>query len=102
MLALRPFHIIREYLKWRGRWDELCARCGLCCYARTVLPPDEVIVELSAPCKYLDGDTHLCSVYENRFRTNPRCRRIHLGKVLFNRSMPPGCAYVRTFRTTKR
>ena len=94
----RLAHVLREYMKWRGNWDALCSRCGLCCYSRSVSDTGEVVIELTSPCRYLDEETRLCRVFEDRLRIYSRCKRIHIGKVLFNRSMPPSCAYVRTFR----
>lgn len=92
------FHVLREYRKWRGNWDALCDRCGLCCYRRQLTESGEVVVELSSPCRFLNEETHLCKVYDSRFSKAPYCRRIGLMKALFNKTMPPSCAYVRTFR----
>jgi len=35
--------IIKEYLKWRKNWDDLCNRCGLCCYSRSINSSGEVV-----------------------------------------------------------
>ena len=90
--------IVNEYLKWWNHWDDLCDRCGLCCYERSLGSAGEVVVNYANPCKYLDEKTHLCSVYENRFRTYPCCGKVNLLKALFHPTLPPSCAYVKTFR----
>ena len=95
---MRLAHIFTEYRRWKGRWDELCGRCGLCCYPRSLSRSGEVAVDLSDPCEYYNEKTRLCRVYENRFRVCQDCQKVNLFRALFHRLLPPSCAYVRTFR----
>ena len=95
-------HIIREYRNWRYRWDDLCDRCGNCCYKRSYSKKSGLITDFSAPCRYLDEETHQCRVYENRFSKNDRCGNMSLYYALFNPLLPHDCAYVRTFRIYQR
>ena len=74
-------------------WDDICARCALCCYERTITP-DEVIIDLSSPCQYLDEDSRLCTVYDDRFTICPRCNKLSLFHAMFSSSLPPSCAYI--------
>ena len=90
--------IIAEYLKWYDDWDDLCHRCGQCCYTRSLSGTGEVIVEYSRPCEFLDEDTHLCSVFKKRFRECAYCKKVNLYNALFNPLLPSKCAYVETFR----
>ncbi|RKX80599.1 MAG: hypothetical protein DRP60_02815 [Spirochaetes bacterium] len=81
--------------KW---WDSHCNRCGLCCYEKIRQEDGSWVIDLSNPCPWLDRKTHLCTVYENRFKVNPRCRRITVFSALFSTYLPPSCGYVRNFR----
>jgi uncharacterized cysteine cluster protein YcgN (CxxCxxCC family) len=94
--------IFSEYRKWRKNWDGLCDRCGLCCYERNLSRIGEVAVNLSSPCEFLDEETRLCSVFQNRFRKCPDCQSVNFFRALFHRLLPPSCAYARTFRVWKR
>ena len=96
----RLLHIINQYRKWRGDWDGLCGRCGLCCYTRT-LADGEVVVNLSAPCIYLDEGTRLCRVFKVRYQKYEHCGSVNLLRALFSPTLPPSCAYYRTFRAWK-
>jgi uncharacterized cysteine cluster protein YcgN (CxxCxxCC family) len=39
-----------------------------------------------------------CRVYERRFKTYFRCRRVTLRMALFAPYLPPSCGYVRALR----
>jgi len=90
--------IFLQYKKWRKNWDELCNKCGLCCYARSVSPFGKVTIDFNAPCEYFDTNTNLCRVFEKRFKKCDHCGSVNLFCALFNRSLPPDCAYYKTFR----
>jgi len=90
--------VVKEYLRQREHWDQICDRCSICCHERELTDEGELAVNWSAPCEFLDEKTALCSVYEDRFRCCPRCRKVTLLTALFNKTLPPSCAYVRTFR----
>ncbi|RHR25597.1 hypothetical protein DWX43_17385 [Clostridium sp. AF19-22AC] len=97
-----PLRIWDEYRKWRGNWDDLCSHCGRCCYARSVSYDGEVEIDFSSPCEFLDEETRLCRVFEDRFRKCPTCQKVNLFRALFHRSLPVNCAYARTFRLWKK
>ncbi len=90
--------IIREWRKWHKNWDDLCRRCGKCCYRRSLAKGGEVIIHYSAPCPFLDEETHLCRVYPERFEKCPYCRKVNMWIVLFNPTLPNDCRYRTTFR----
>jgi len=92
--------IIAEYKKWSKNWDDLCDRCGLCCYDRCV-SRGKVVIDYSSACEFLDQETRLCRVFESRFSKHPDCGRVNIIRALFHRYLPPDCAYVRTFRVWK-
>lgn len=89
---------LRAYRAHRADWDNLCDRCGRCCYEREVDEDGTVIVNYAAPCEFLDEEARLCRVYENRFAECSRCHKLTVWHALFSRHLPPSCAYVRTFR----
>ena len=74
-------------------WDDICMRCALCCYERTVTP-EEVIIDLASPCRYLDEKTKLCTIYDQRLRINKRCNKLSPIHAMLSSSIPPSCAYI--------
>lgn len=93
--------IIKEWLRWRKDWDSLCTRCGKCCYTTSISPKGEVIIHYDDPCEYLDTDTNLCRVYEERFKKCNYCGKVTLYTALFDSTLPEDCPYVTTFRRRK-
>jgi len=79
-------------------WDSHCHQCALCCYEKIQQEDGSWFIDLSRPCPWLDEETRLCTVYENRFEVNPRCRRITVVRSLFAAYLPSSCGYVRAFR----
>lgn len=96
------YRIFTEYRKWRKDWDSLCNRCGKCCYTRYISKTGKVIINYFEPCQFLDEETHLCKVFEDRFRKYARCGKVNMRHSLFNPLMPSDCAYVKTFRLWKK
>jgi len=74
----------------RNTDPDLCRRCGRCCYAKIVV--DSEIVYTPYPCRYLDRQTRLCTVYDRRFEVNPDCLSVEQGIRL--RVFPADCPYV--------
>ncbi|MHC4713761.1 MAG: CxxCxxCC domain-containing protein [Planctomycetota bacterium] len=71
--------------------DQLCRRCGRCCYAK--IDFEDEVYYTDIPCPYLDTQTNLCTVYEKRFDMNPRCLTAEEGIILG--VFPADCPYVR-------
>lgn len=88
------------YYLVRGRkeWEDLCNRCGRCCYTKEVQPDGTVFIDYSSPCRYLNSETHLCTVYERRFKVCRECRKVTIFHALWARYMPRECAYVQFYR----
>jgi len=100
---LAPHHVFSEYRKWRNNWDDLCNRCGQCCYKPKISIVDQkVVVRHTEVCEYLDLDSHLCKVFENRFAICKKCNKVKLFDALFSPILPKDCAYAQTFRGTKK
>ncbi len=90
--------IFKLWLKWRKNWDEICNCCGKCCYTRKIGSGGEVIINYHDPCRHLDTETHLCRIYNERFKKCKYCGKIRLFTALFNPTLPEDCGYVKTFR----
>ncbi len=94
--------IFREWLKWRNHWDDLCTCCGKCCYDRRVADDGEVIINYLMPCEYLDPETKLCTIYQDRLKKCSHCGKVTLWVALFNPTLPNDCPYATTFRVWKK
>jgi len=55
-------------------------------------------VDFSSPCEFLDEETHLCRVFEDRFNKYPNCGSVNILCALFHPYLPQSCAYARAFR----
>ena len=89
---MRTYELVRE------RWEDLCSRCGRCCFERDLGEGGEVLVDYASPCRFFDMGTHLCSVYDRRFQENGDCAKVTLETALFDEYLPQECAYRRLFR----
>ena len=58
--------------KIRNDWEELCNRCGLCCFEK-IEDEDGTIFFTAIPCRYLDVVTRECRIYPRRFEIYPQC-----------------------------
>lgn len=93
------FEKLKKRLQRRRRfWESLCDQCGLCCYRRHRGPQGEVVIDYARPCRFLDTESGLCYVYEDRFEMNPECRKVTIYNAKFDRLMPQTCGYVRAYR----
>ena len=93
---LKPIAALRAWFD--GSWDDACLRCGMCCYEREVDEDGSVGIDFSAPCEFLDEDSRLCRVYDERFTRCERCRHLTPATVTFGKHLPPTCGYVLRFR----
>ena len=74
--------------------DEMCARCkvrGSCCYLETMAKG--IRISTDEPCEFLDEETGLCKVYENRYDVNPECLTIE--EMLEGHTVPLECGYIK-------
>ena len=94
---MRLIEHMRTYLANRDRWDDVCDRCGLCCFERVVYDDGTIEVDLTAPCEFLDEESRTCTVYEHRFRACRECHRVTPLIAVSKRFLPPSCAYRRLF-----
>lgn len=94
---MRLFAALKMYLFDPETWEDVCDRCGLCCYEREISDDGVQAVNLSAPCEFLDTECNLCTAYEDRFVLCDRCHKITPRDVLSRYTLPPTCAYKRRF-----
>jgi uncharacterized cysteine cluster protein YcgN (CxxCxxCC family) len=67
------------------KWESLCDKCGLCC----------------GGCKFLDQETKLCTVYEDRAEKAPWCRQVTPPNTVLLyaiNALPSSCAYVKELK----
>ncbi len=83
-------------------WEDLCHKCGKCCYVRYRGPTGKVHVCYDRPCEYLDTKNKICRVYDKRFEKCDHCGKIYIWTALFHPTLPEDCGYVETFRFWKK
>lgn len=74
------------------QWDDVCARCGRCCYEKVDFEGRIYYTEL--PCEFLDLETNTCRVYEERDIKRPGCVRLTPESVKKG-FLPADCPYVK-------
>jgi uncharacterized protein len=78
-------------LRMTMAWDEICRRCGRCCYEKLDLEGE--IFYTDEPCEFLDLKTRMCTVYPERHKARPGCAPLtpeHLSMGI----LPADCPYV--------
>ncbi len=81
----------------RSEWEDLCKRCGKCCYEKVDLGGG-VVRYLDEPCKFLDIESKTCTVYDNRKEMEPECITLTEEMVSHLFWLPEDCAYVEYVR----
>ena len=88
-----PLKILKAYMANKADWEDICLRCGMCCYERTFYPDGSVSIDITNPCEFLDESTKMCSVYESRYADCHGCHKVGIKEALSKRTLPPSCAY---------
>ncbi len=89
------------FAKKRQAWEELCLRCGICCYEKEHHGLS-VTINLDKPCDFLNIDQKTCSVYNERFIICKNCEKVTMFHALFSRYLPESCGYVKKYRPWRR
>lgn len=71
--------------------EALCTRCGICCHEKISLNGKVIITDI--PCQFLDIDSNFCTVYEERFKRQPRCSYADVSALA--NGLPGSCPHVR-------
>lgn len=74
-------------------FEALCNRCGKCCYQKVIIGRTVVITPF--PCRFLDIQKRVCTVYDERKQKNPRCLGVVQG--LRVSAFPEDCPYVKKY-----
>ena len=77
-------------------WEALCDGCGKCCLNKIEFEDTGEVAFTRVACRLLDGETCLCTNYENRKAFVPDCVQLSpktLPKIAY--WMPRTCAYRR-------
>ncbi|ORJ63310.1 hypothetical protein [Geothermobacter hydrogeniphilus] len=78
-------------MRKHSRWEQICRRCGRCCYEKIEFEGE--VYYTDQPCPYLDLETRLCTVYDRRSRVKPDCMPLS-PRVLGMGVLPDDCPYV--------
>lgn len=73
-----------------AKHEDLCRRCGRCCYEKYVI--QDVVFTSRTPCPHLDVATNSCRIYADRLKKNSRCMDIKTGISMG--VFPADCPYV--------
>lgn len=82
-------------------WEELCQRCGLCCFEK-IEDETGTIFFTSTPCRYLDVVSRQCVIYDRRFAINPDCIKLTEELVRELNWLHDQCAYRRALGLSRR
>lgn len=81
----------------QDQWEGICRKCGKCCYEKVDLGGGEIRYT-DEPCRYLDTENRLCTVYRNRHEVEPDCISLTEQLVRTLHWLPGDCAYVEYVR----
>jgi uncharacterized cysteine cluster protein YcgN (CxxCxxCC family) len=88
---------IVDCLKSLPGWEDICMQCGQCCFEREIDETGQDFIDYECPCEFLDVETRLCTVYEQRFELCDRCNKVTPAMALFTDLLPQNCEYRRRF-----
>lgn len=91
-VAIRSVPDLNQKDKEAAAWENLCQRCGLCCFEKGIDGTGRII-ETQVPCRHLDIHTRLCRVYNNRQQVEFDCIKLTSEKVAELKWLPESCAY---------
>lgn len=74
------------------RWEELCRRCGGCCFEKQ-LDDKGNVQTLAIPCRFLDIHTRTCRIYHQRLQAEEDCIKLTPENVIELDWLPEDCAY---------
>lgn len=77
-------------------WEDLCKRCGLCCFEKSVDSKGNFITTRT-PCRHLDIINRECRVYHKRLEVGEGCVKLTPEMVASADWLPAECAYRETF-----
>ncbi len=88
---------IATLIKVHKSWEDVCSRCGECCFERELHDDGMLVTDYASPCRFLDLETARCTVYERRFEMCSRCHRVTPLIAMRGRQLPETCAYRKLF-----
>ncbi len=87
-----PMTESKKIIKSLTAWEEICDRCGRCCYEKYEYRGK--VFYTDTPCKYLDVKTKLCRIYNNRKKIHPECAQL-TPELVAAGILPDDCPYVK-------
>lgn len=89
-----------EIEKTDQQWEQLCHRCGLCCFEK-IEDEKGTVFFTATPCRYLDIISRECRIYERRFTVNPDCIKLTPDLVKNLHWLHDDCGYRSAFGVTR-
>ncbi len=81
-----------------GDWEDLCLRCGNCCFEKLIDAAGRVHTT-SIPCRFLDIHSRSCRIYHQRLQAEEDCIKLTAELVPDLDWLPESCAYRRPAET---
>ena len=76
----------------RDHWEDICQRCGGCCFEKAVDRRGRTVTT-RVPCRHLDIISRECRVYPKRLEVGEGCLQLTPEVVMQADWLPDDCAY---------
>ena len=83
---------MRKKLVAEHNWEELCDRCGECCFEKT-FDKKGTTHTTAVPCRFLDIHTRDCRIYHQRLQAEEDCIKLTPDNLSNLDCLPVNCAY---------
>ncbi|MCD6576775.1 MAG: YcgN family cysteine cluster protein [Anaerolineaceae bacterium] len=74
-------------------WEALCDGCGICCLYKIEDKENMEVHLTNVACRFLDLETCICQLYDQRKSAMPTCIKMTPSKVESLTWLPETCAY---------
>jgi uncharacterized cysteine cluster protein YcgN (CxxCxxCC family) len=74
-------------------WEALCDGCGICCLFKVEDEDSGEVRLTNVACRFLDLDTCICQLYDQRMSAMPTCIKLSPSKVQNLTWLPDTCTY---------
>jgi len=72
-------------------WELICNGCGICCFEKVNVDGEIKVTDIS--CSYLNPYNHKCTIYNKRFKVNPKCLKLTPDNIHLKTWLPETCGY---------
>lgn len=90
----KPFWETKKFTEMTlEEWESLCDGCGICCLYKLEDEETGQVYMTNVACRYLDPDSCVCNLYDERKKAMPTCIKLTPSKVGKLKWLPDTCAY---------